>query len=66
MKQILLFCAPAPFVTVSLPSVTVTVLVPSIQRVLVVGVPLTVRTPSAATRNTPSKWFGSPEMIRTV
>ena len=44
---------------------TVTVDVPSIQRVVVVGVPLTVSTPSTVVRNTPSKWLGSPDTTRT-
>jgi len=55
MKQILLFEAPAPFVTVSLPSLTVTVDVPSSHRVEDVGVPATVATPSTLRRNTLSQ-----------
>jgi len=54
-KQILLLPAPAPLRIVSLPSLTATVAVPSIQRVDVDGVPLTTRTPSAATRKTLGK-----------
>src|SRR5262249_42874664 len=50
MKQILLFAAPGPFVTVRRPSVTVTVRVPSNQRVAPVGFPLTVGTPSTLIR----------------
>ena len=46
---------------VSRPSVTVTVEVPSIQRVEVVGVPLTVSTPSTFSRNTLSKCRASPD-----
>ena len=41
----------APFAIVRRPSLTVTVVVPSTQR-LEVGVPLTVSTPSAVIRNT--------------
>ena len=46
--------------TVSRPSVTVTVEVPSTQRVEVVGVPFTVRMPSTDVRNTLSKCSGIP------
>jgi len=49
-KHSLLLLAPEALVSVRRPSVTVTVVVPSIQRVAEDGVPLTVRTPSAATR----------------
>ena len=65
-KQILLLLAPAPLRIVRRPSVTVTVDVPSIQRVVVVGVPVTVRTPSTVIRNTLSKAVASPDTTRTT
>ncbi len=65
-KQSLLLDEPVAFVIVNRPSVTVTVAVPSIQRVAEVGVPLTVSTPSTFVLKTPSKWLASPETTRTV
>ena len=59
-KQILLLLAPAPLRIVSRPSLTATVDVPSIQRVDVVGVPLTIRTPSTVVRNTLSMFDARP------
>ena len=64
-KHILLLLAPAPLRIVSRPSVTVTVAVPSIHRVPVVGVPVTTSTPSAVVLNTLSKWVASPDTMRT-
>src|SRR5438477_12345422 len=46
MNEILLLLEPVALEMVSRPSATVTVLVPSTQRLEVVGVPSTVRTPS--------------------
>jgi hypothetical protein len=65
-KQILLLLAPLPLRIVSLPSVTVTVDVPSIHRVVVVGVPFTVSTPSTVIRNTLSMFVASPDTTRTL
>jgi hypothetical protein len=45
-KKILLLSEPLALVTVNLPSLTVTVFVPSTQRDASVGVPSTVSTPS--------------------
>jgi hypothetical protein len=65
MKLTLLLLAPLPLLIVRRPSVTVTVAVPSIQRVAEVGVPLTTGTPSTLTRNTLLTWLGSPLTRRT-
>ena len=46
IKQILLLLAPAALLTVNLPSLTVTVTVPSNQFVRMLGVPLTAKVPS--------------------
>ena len=48
MNAILLLTAPVPLVTVSRPSLTVTLAVPSMNRLPLVGVPLTTLVPSAS------------------
>jgi hypothetical protein len=62
----LLFTAPTAFATVRRPSPTVTILVPSNQRVVVVGVPLATSTPSTWVAYTLSMLLGSPHTTRTL
>ena len=66
MKQILLLTAPFPLFTVNLPSLTVTVCIPSIQRFELVGVPVMMRTPSALIAKVLSVKSASPATMRTV
>ena len=60
IKQISLFLAPEPLVMVNRPSLTVMSRVPEIHRVELVGVPETVRSPSALMRYVLLKLDGSP------